>query len=1155
MRINKMNKIPLGIKVMAGMVRAVTFLLSMHTFSVKAASTDFYNGSGKYASAPQDNSTGTTINNTTYSWNSDDTCYYMETQLGWGKPTTFAWCSADGGKSKWISVNYSGYTTWNYPASTWVKIDGDWYFCDASGYIVKGWAYIPVSGDLTYSSISNSKYGWFYFDESTGAMQQGWQYIGKKWYYFNFSDTVGSGYYWGECLYNDSGFPDLVSASNSTYSYGGKTARYVTGFSFTVKEYLENDSGGYDLKSETSHSVDLGDSYTCEKTVSASIPTGYSLNTDKSSPASVTNSLILAKSNKMSAALTKTDVSWYYSRNSYTLTLQGNGGTVPTGTVTLKYNSTSNYDMETNIPTRNGYSFKGWYTKASGGTQIYNASGVAVNDGTYWKNNRNVYAGSYTLYAQWTAKTYTVTYNANGGILNGSSSASVTCGSSVNLSPKCTKDGMLFAGWGLSPADTKVISSYSMPASNVTLYALYSLPVSDMKEAVLVSWNPNNKAVYNSFPLSLSQTTNGTYHYSTGGLNLARGLSGSASDIKWAVLLYDNAGNYSVLNASDTELPPVPKQYLQTTIHYIWNMEADTWIYHASTSDLVYENSTYTPAYLETIPTGYHASSIDKPYRVSGDTTTKAYYEPDAYTLYFDPNGGSCDTASKTVYKDYFYGELPTAVRTGYTFEGWYSSPTGGQRISSSDRYSQNADSTIYAHWKINSHDVVYDYATNGGDGVDVSTKDTTYGSNVDLSIQAYKNGWEFIGWNTNPDATEGLKSCTMPDEHLVLYAIYRKDITAAFIDANDMDTITRDITVTIFNRDTEAAITVPTQNAVSNWTALGWSTSTKGNADVEVSSGYTIYLTENQTFYGCYVQEITLSYDTNGSAETIASQTMERFYNASDVYENPVYTIAKAPALSKHSFVKWEELGSTGEVLNSYSVQELAVIEKNTVLTAKWDKMPEIEAYDRYFTLEEAENNEITEDRLLEKVTATDKEDGKLVNGQDVIVKNPDQLDFVNKEEVTVTYQATDSFGNKVEKNITVHVVDTTVTESKTFYYARFISLDFFKDGENPVPEESGGLKWGSIWRTQETYSRLLENVLNNQKTEEEYKTIRYFGLDQDVKVAGSGTWNQIEETWVFTKSDIKAVEEFTLEHGLGNLKESDAVKMFFEIFGYCVK
>jgi uncharacterized repeat protein (TIGR02543 family) len=117
-----------------------------------------------------------------------------------------------------------------------------------------------------------------------------------------------------------------------------------------------------------------------------------------------TSSTATSSSHSAGGKLTVTsDVKLYavWSANKYTLTLNANGGSPSIQTLQLTYGSTSNNSVKNNLPTRMGYAFLGWYTSASGGTQVYDATGACTNEGTYWKNNKCVYAGNYTLFAHW----------------------------------------------------------------------------------------------------------------------------------------------------------------------------------------------------------------------------------------------------------------------------------------------------------------------------------------------------------------------------------------------------------------------------------------------------------------------------------------------------------------------------------------------------------------------------------------------------------------------------------------------------------------------------------------------------------------------------------------------------------------------------------
>lgn len=754
--------------------------------------------------------------------------------------------------------------------------------------------------------------------------------------------------------------------------------------------------------------------------------------------------------------------------NTYTVTFLGNGGSPTSSTKSVTYNGTYG-TLPT--PTRTGYTFLGWYTAISGGTKVTSSTKVSITS-------------NQSLYAHWQSNAYTVTYDGNGGTSE-NNTATVSYNTAVNLNVKAEKDGYVFVGWNTNPNATSPLSSYTMPASNVTLYAIYSIPVSDVKDVYLMVWQKGNTDTVRSFALEKTESNFLAYTYSLSNVDVSS--ITEAGTLAYAIVAWDNAGNYRILEES--EAAPIPTRYLQTVKHYKYDIILKDWIWFDTTTAEKLLGETFAPTYLEKLPDGYKADHIDEAYIVSEGSESSAYYTPITYKLTFDANGGTVSPTEKEIIYQDVYGELPTPSRIGHTFQGWYTEREGGVHVVSSTRYEIAGDSTLYAHWKVNTYNVVYDYWTNGGTSVSAPFLDATYGSAIDLSVTAEKEGWEFLGWNTNPDATEGLSEITMSDKDMVLYAIYKKDITASFIDGTNGNIRTN--TFTIYNRETSCTMPIPAITEIEGWTSLGWSLNTDADALLDASPNTQYQLSEDACFYGCYVQDITVSYDTNGSAETITSQTKERFYNASGNYKNPMFVLAQAPHLSQHSFVNWEEQNADGNTLNTYSAEMEVAFTKDTMLTARWDKYPEIESYDRYFTLEEALNGEITADRLLEKVAATDKEDGTLENGKDVIVKDYDKEIFTLFNDVSITYEATDRFGNTVEKTITVHVVDTTVRRSNTNQYIRFINMNFFL-----LPTEQGGLEETSIWKTNPLYTSLLEDTLS---------------------------LNTPKHTWTFTKEELK--------------------------------
>lgn len=74
----------------------------------------------------------------------------------------------------------------------------------------------------------------------------------------------------------------------------------------------------------------------------------------------------------------------------------------------------------------------------------------------------------------------------------------------------------------------------------------------------------------------------------------------------------------------------------------------------------------------------------------------------DTSTVTFNANGGTVSTTSKTVTYSKTYGTLPTPSRTGYSFSGWYTSSSGGDKVTSSTIVDSTSNHTLYAHWSEN---------------------------------------------------------------------------------------------------------------------------------------------------------------------------------------------------------------------------------------------------------------------------------------------------------------------------------------------------------------------------------------------------------------------------------------------------------------------
>lgn len=163
-------------------------------------------------------------------------------------------------------------------------------------------------------------------------------------------------------------------------------------------------------------------------------------------------------------------------------------------------------------------------------------------------------------------------------------------------------------------------------------------------------------------------------------------------------------------------------------------------------------------------------------YQKASDLTVYAQWSATKYTVNFRPNGGTCDTTSKSVTYNSTYGDLPTPVWKGHVFKGWFTAETGGTQITKDSKVTITANQTLYAQWVLNSYTITLD--SNDGTGETTSIKATWsqgYGTLPTLT----RNGYTFLGWFTAADGgTEVTASTTVATNYdHTLYAHWQKNI------------------------------------------------------------------------------------------------------------------------------------------------------------------------------------------------------------------------------------------------------------------------------------------------------------------------------------------------------------------------------------------
>ena len=232
------------------------------------------------------------------------------------------------------------------------------------------------------------------------------------------------------------------------------------------------------------------------------------------------------------------------------------------------------------------------------------------------------------------------------------------------------------------------------------------------------------------------------------------------------------------------------------------------------------------------------------------------------YTITFDANGGSVTpTSSKGKYNSEM--DLPTPVRDGYDFTGWYSEPISGYKITSPYKIEKAKNHTIYAHWKKieevkpvdpenPSEPTKYTISLdpNGG-SVEPTTMEVESGKTTTLPTPT-REKYKFLGWFT------GVNDGTIIDNDYkwysskTIYAHWKESMHEIKFDANGGFVGANGIVV-----EDGGSFDIPTPIR-QGYTFLGWFTALNGGTQVNNSTKWT----SSQTIYAhwseiksCWVQ------------------------------------------------------------------------------------------------------------------------------------------------------------------------------------------------------------------------------------------------------------------------------------------------------------
>ena len=153
-----------------------------------------------------------------------------------------------------------------------------------------------------------------------------------------------------------------------------------------------------------------------------------------------------------------------WTANTLTVTYDSQGGSaISSGSTTTGGSIASS----PGTPTKAGYTFNGWFAASTGGSAI-----------TFPYTHGQT--ASFTLYAQWSSNSNTITFDGNGATGGSTAAQNINTAATANLTANgFTRSGYTFTGWNTaangsgSPYSNQ--ASYTMGTSNVTLYAQWTL--------------------------------------------------------------------------------------------------------------------------------------------------------------------------------------------------------------------------------------------------------------------------------------------------------------------------------------------------------------------------------------------------------------------------------------------------------------------------------------------------------------------------------------------------------------------------------------------------------------------------------------------------------------------------------------------------------
>ena len=470
----------------------------------------------------------------------------------------------------------------------------------------------------------------------------------------------------------------------------------------------------------------------------------------------------------------------------------------------------------------------------------------ADGSGTSYADKANIKVYSnITLYAQWKANVYTVTADAEGGTIPATSgwtlsndkktaTKKITYNTTYGTLPTPVRDGYIFEGWYTNESTPKQVTE----STHVYTIVNYTMHAYWKERVSTITFNGNG----------------GT------GAMASQGLKGTVN---------------VTLNANQF----TKRGYTFTG----WNTKAD----------------------------GSGTSYADKAnIKVYSNITLYAQWKANVYTVTADAEGGTIPatsgwtlsndkkTATKKITYNTTYGTLPTPVRDGYIFEGWYTNESTPKRVTEITSVYTIVNYTMHAHWKERVSTITFN-----GNGSDNSMSNQTISAIKKEPLKANifkRTGYTFTGWNTKADGSGTSyadKANIKVYSNITLYAQWKANVYTVTADAeggtipatsgwtlsNDKKTATKKITY----NTTYGTLPAPVRNG---YIFMGWYTSVSGGKLIKDSTK--VYTLVNYTMHAYWIKDdFAISFNPNGGSGAMGMKKISITTLPANVYTRKGYT------------------------------------------------------------------------------------------------------------------------------------------------------------------------------------------------------------------------------------------------------------------------